>query len=191
MLGIFLDTETNGLDPFTHKVLDLAIKIVDIKTGILLESYNTVLLQSSQDWDKSDPNSLKINGFTWEDVAKGKDPSTVRKEVEELFARQAIARGKAVFICQNPSFDRPFFAQIVPPSRQEELLWPYHWLDLASMHWAVSLLKKETLPWKTGLSKDSIAKAHKIAPEAKPHKAINGVSHLLACYEAVVGFSSS
>ncbi len=29
MLGIFLDTETNGLNPFVHRVLEIAFKIVE------------------------------------------------------------------------------------------------------------------------------------------------------------------
>ena len=40
----------------------------------------------------------------------------------------------------------------------------------------------------SGLSKDKIAGAFALASEEKPHRARNGVNHLLLCYEAVVGF---
>ncbi|EKE08172.1 MAG: hypothetical protein ACD_17C00306G0003 [uncultured bacterium] len=70
--------------------------------------------------------------------------------------------------------------------------WPYHWLDLASMYWAIAM-KKATqnqgpLPWVTGVSKDQIAAQYRLPEEKKPHRAMNGVEHLLLCYEAIVGF---
>ena len=188
MLGIFLDTETNGLNPFKHRVVELALKIVDIETGRLIDSYEAIVFQSYDEWQNSDLASLQINGFNWEDVSLGLPPQTVSEQVQACFTRNKIQRGQAVFICQNPSFDRAFFAQIISPDLQEKLLWPYHWLDLASMHWTAALLNKKK-PWESGLSKDKIAKAYQIGEEAKPHRAMNGVNHLILCYEAVVGFS--
>jgi oligoribonuclease len=190
MLGIFLDTETNGLNSFHHKILELAFKIVDLGTGEVKETFQTLVSQSIEAWEKSDQESLRINGFTWQEVSKGKMPRYVAQEVLDIFSRNGIRRKKAVFICQNPSFDRTFFSQIVDPDTQEMLGWPYHWLDLASMYWAVSL-KKERLPWETGFSKDLIASVYQLPLEAKPHRAMNGVDHLLLCYKAVVGFPKS
>ena len=96
------------------------------------------------------------------------------------FDKFKIKRGDAAFICQNPSFDRAFFCQLIDSDKQELLNWPYHWLDLASMYWATSL-KQGRLPWETGFSKDRIAAVYQIGPEKKPHRAINGVDHLLSC----------
>ena len=189
MLGIFLDTETNGLDPFRHKVIEIALKIIDIETGELLDTYESIVFQSYDEWQNSDLSSLQINGFNWEQVSYGKKTEQIAKEIEELFTKHQIKRGEAVFICQNPSFDRPFFAQIIPPNVQEKNLWPYHWLDLASMHWTAALLIHKKSPWESGLSKDKIAKAYSLPEEKKPHRAINGVSHLIECYAAVVGFN--
>lgn len=193
MLGIFLDTETNGLNPFKHKVVEIAIKLLDMETGLLIDSYEAIVYQTYDEWQNSDLSSLQVNGFNWEDVSMGILPETVSKQIQELFSKHKIQRGKAVFICQNPSFDRPFFAQIVDPELQEKLLWPYHWLDLASMYWASALLKKRKenespYPWETGVSKDKIAKIYQIGSEAKPHRAVNGVDHLILCYKAVLGF---
>lgn len=192
MLGIFLDAETNGLNPFRHKIIEIAFKILDMETGALVASYQKMLLQSYEDWQKSDLSSLQVNGFNWEEVSYGTPPQTVSEEIQALFAQHKIQRGDAVFICQNPSFDRPFFAQIVDPDLQEKLLWPYHWLDLASMHWALAIARKKTenclYPWQIGCSKDKIAKEYKIPSEQRPHRAMNGVDHLILCYEAVLGF---
>jgi DNA polymerase-3 subunit epsilon/oligoribonuclease len=192
VLGIFLDTETNGLNPFKHKVVEIAFQIRDLETGHLVDSYQAIVWQSYDEWQNSDLASLQINGFNWEDVSLGIPLQTVSMQIQECFDRHKIKRGRAVFICQNPSFDRAFFAQIVDPDLQERLLWPYHWLDLASMHWSLALWKrktsKEPYPWDSGVSKDRIAKVYNIPPEEKPHRAMNGVDHLRLCYQSVVGF---
>jgi len=192
MLGVFLDTEANGLNSQTHRIIELAYKIVDLKDGSLKDEYQSVIVQPIEIWEKSDQESLKINGFTWDEVSAGKTPREVSQAIIDHFAVHGIRRKKAVFICQNPSFDRVFFSQLIDPDTQELLSWPYHWLDLASMHWAVSMGKakkqKSPFPWEIGLSKDMIASHYRLPTEAKPHRAMNGVSHLLLCYQAVVGF---
>ncbi|MDE3048090.1 MAG: hypothetical protein KGI83_07075, partial [Verrucomicrobiota bacterium] len=48
--------------------------------------------------------------------------------------------------------------------------------------------KMGPLPWETGFSKDLIAQQYALPGEEKPHRAMNGVRHLLLCYQAVVGF---
>lgn len=193
MLAIFLDTEANGLNYKKHQVIELALKIVDIETGKEKGIYHSVVLQTLAQWKSSDPISLEVNGFTWDEVRLGKKPEIIAKEIIDLFALHNIQRGNSVFICQNPSFDRAFFAQIIDPDLQEKLLWPYHWLDLASMYWAKAIAKEKTeankMPWVTGLSKDKIAKVYALPPEEKPHRAMNGVDHLILCYQAIVGFA--
>lgn len=192
VLGIFLDTETNGLHFQTHRVIEIAFQIVDVLDGAILDTFESLVTVTPEEWKKSDPDSLNVNGFTWEEVSKGVPSTIVGMQIQERFAKCSIRRGDAVFICQNPSFDRAFFSQLVDPATQEKLLWPYHWLDLASMYW-VEALKRGALgtgnyPWETGLSKDKIAIASSLPKEQSPHRAINGVKHLLLCYKAVVGF---
>lgn len=192
MIGVFLDTETNGLNSQIHKIVEIAFQIVDLANGELKEEYQTLVAQPIEAWEKSDQESLRINGFTWDEVSQGKVPRHVSQAIIDIFTRWGIRRKKTVFICQNPSFDRVFFSQLIDPDTQELLSWPYHWLDLASMYWALSMAKakqrKGPLPWETGLSKDLIASQYNLPGEAKPHRAMNGVAHLLLCYRAVVGF---
>jgi oligoribonuclease len=192
VLGIFLDSEANGLNPLRHKILEFALKILDMETGEQKTSYETMVKLSHSEWERSDKESLKVNGFTWEEVSQGKEAALIAEEVIQLFTKWDIKRGDAVFICQNPSFDRAFFSQIVDPDTQEKLNWPYHWLDLASMYWAESIRRGKTnpllYPWKTGVSKDRIAAAYKLPPEEKPHRALNGANHLLLCYQNIIGF---
>jgi oligoribonuclease len=183
VIGVFLDTETNGLNSVHHKIVEIAFKIVDLTNGNLKEEYQTLIAQPIEAWEKSDQESLRINGFTWDEVSKGRTPRHVSQTIIDIFTRWGIRRKKAVFICQNPSFDRIFFSQLIDSDTQELLSWPYHWLDLASMYWAVTLTHakqhKGPLPWETGFSKDLIASHYKLPTESKPHRAMNGVTHLL------------
>jgi len=187
MLGIFLDTETNGLDSQAACPLEIALAVVDLKSGVRHAQLGSFIRVSPEEWAKSDPNSLKINEINFDQVAA----APTRQEVGNLILARllecGIERGKAVFICQNPSFDRAFFNQLIPVDTQEALHWPYHWLDFASMFWA-TLVKQGEIPVEISLSKDAIAARFSLPPEVSPHRARNGVEHLLLCYRTVIGF---
>lgn len=194
MIGIFLDLETNGLNPFRHRTLEIAFKILHLYTGEELSAYESIIYQPEPVWIKSDPTSLQINGFTFQKIVDGKSENTIRQDIVHLFEKTGIKRGASLFICQNPSFDRAFFTQLVDSEIQEKYKWPYHWLDLASMYWALHIKEmhtREQTHLKDGLSKDEIAMCCNIDPEAKPHRAMNGVDHLVACYKKVVGIPSN
>ena len=192
MLAIFLDQETTGLDPGRHRTIEIAFKIIDVATDEVKTSYDAVVKLSSEAWSRHDPSSMQINGFTWETISEGKELELVSSEIKNCFIQNGIERGKAVFICQNPSFDRAFFNHLVSVDEQEKLKWPYHWLDLASMYWATRMRKakkdKTSFPEEIILSKDKIAEYYGLPPEKKPHKAMNGVDHLILCYQALFNY---
>lgn len=141
---------------------------------------------------KEQPRKSTCERFHLEMVQAGRSKQDVSQEIIDQFAVWGVRRREAVFICQNPSFDRAFFSQLIDPDTQNVLDWPYHWLDLASMFWAISLQKTQKThappPWDLRFSKDSIAMHYHLPPEEKPHRAMQGVDHLLLCYKAVVGF---
>lgn len=191
MHGIFLDIETTGLNPYRHCPIDIAFKVIDLSTGNERGSYRSLIKTTPERWKNSDPMSLEINGFTWEEVSQGKDKETVGKEIVSVLCDLQIQRQNSIFICQNPSFDRSFFNQLVDVYVQELLNWPYHWLDLASMYWAMRLqqakLSGEMPPERLALSKNEIAKSFNLPLENGPHRSMGGVDHLILCYQAVVG----
>lgn len=191
MLGIFLDIETTGLNSSRHSPIDIAIKVIQFSDYKMLGEFQSIISLTPDAWEKCDPMSLEINGFTWEKTQQGKTPDTIGKEIIAFLTSLRVQRGSSVFICQNPAFDRGFFNQLVDVYVQELLNWPYHWLDLASMYWAMQTakLKEEgkSLPEKISLSKNEIAKAYGIPPEVTPHQAMGGVDHLIQCYRAVLG----
>ena len=107
-------------------------------------------------------------------ICKMENPIAGARRHFSTLSKTSLGSKKALFICQNPSFDRLFFTKIVPTLIQEERLFPYNWLDLASMHWA-RCIREGALIQEIGLSKDLIARHYAISPEDKPHRALNGV----------------
>ncbi len=187
MLAVFLDTETNGLDHKVHSILEIALIVVDLATGEVLESYERLIQLSDEEWERGNPYSLSFNGITKEMMQTGVPLLEASKEVKKIFKRLHIVKGKSVLICQNPSFDRVFFAKLIDVEYQEQNEFPYHWLDLASMHFAKSLLQGKPLD-QIALSKDQIAKEYHLEKESRPHRALRGVQHLIECYQHVIGF---
>ena len=192
MQAIFLDIEATGLNPSCHRVIEIAFKIVDLPTGQVKLSYERVVKQPLEVWNKSDPVSLEITRFTWQMVPNRVSEVDVAQELIQLFNEHQILRGKSIYICQNPAFDRTFFTQLIDIPTQERFQWPYHWLDLASMFWALYVQsiheKRESYPDEFNLSKNAIASRYGLPIETHPHSALNGVDHLLLCYRTVIGF---
>ena len=58
MIGIFLDTETNGLNSHIHKIIEIAFKIVDLTSGQLKTEFQTLIVPSSDEWERSDRESM-------------------------------------------------------------------------------------------------------------------------------------
>jgi DNA polymerase-3 subunit epsilon/oligoribonuclease len=194
-LAIMLDTEPTGLDPLSNHAIEIAFKIVNLTSGSVVASYQSVIKLSAEEWKAAHPKALEVNRFTWdENLQRGKPRELVRKDILEIFQKNAITKNAAVFLCQNPSFDKAFFSQIVPQEVQTKNKFPYHWLDLASMDFAFERakiakgLKGNNI---TSLSKDNIAKRHNLPPEEQPHRAMNGVDHLNLIFTHIIGFGNS
>lgn len=185
MYLIFLDTETSGLNPDKHRTLEIAYKALDSRSGKVVLSYESIVTQTADVWAEADPSSLKFTGFSWEDTLGGKTERVVADEIISDFNHLNLGAQGGVFICQNPSFDRAFFIQLISVDLQHHFGWPYHWLDLASMYWAVHRLKGRSDFKEHDLSKDAIAQHYGIPTEPYPHRAMNGVNHLMACYQAL------
>jgi len=182
MRAIFLDTETGGLDHSKHPLLEIAFIVCDLTTKEILAEFESLIKPSESAWSLCDREALKINGFKLEEFSNAPPMNEVADSIFFLFEKLNIHRKNAIFICQNPSFDRAFFSKLINPEIQESRKWPYHWLDLASMYFAISL-KKGSKPWDNGLSKDKIALDLGLGCEKAPHRAMRGVSHLKECFD--------
>jgi DNA polymerase-3 subunit epsilon/oligoribonuclease len=191
MRGVFVDIETTGLDPFYHAPIEVGCMVVDLFSGEILDEYNCRILVTEEEWSRKDPTSMAVNGFTWDDISTGKPKGIVAQEIEAILQKHSTSKDSSFFICQNPSFDRPFFCSLISVYRQEKLGWPYHWLDLASMYWAKYCVQKQTPQLSLKVSKDTIARTLNLPEEPHPHRSQNGVRHLLLCYQHLVGFPGS
>lgn len=195
MKAVFVDIETTGLDFDIHVAIDIGIVIEDLNERSTVHAYTSCITCDAKDWSFADKKALEVNGYTPENHFPSKKSWEVGEEIEKFLVNHEIVKGKAFFICQNPSFDRPFFLQLMSQERMNDLNMPYHWLDLASMYWikyygsfwpipTADCIVPE-LAYEISLSKDSIAKRFGIPPEEKPHKALRGAIHLMKCYHAV------
>lgn len=185
MLVIFLDTETTGLDPEKHLPIEIAYKVLDLSTHQFLLSYESYIAISREAWADADPDSIKIHQFSYEQLLAGKTLKTICAEMTSDFNHLPLKEKSGVFLCQNPSFDRAFVNQIVSVDLQKEYHWPYHWLDLASMFWSYLHIKNDPLLKNLSenlLKKDQIANFLNLPEETTPHRAMNGVNHLIQCY---------
>jgi oligoribonuclease (3'-5' exoribonuclease) len=187
MLAIFLDIETTGLNPRRHRSLEIALKVCDLESWEVRAEYSQLIEQPSSVWEAADPVSLQVNGMSQAREVEGISESQVGEEITHLFDQLQINRSNAVFICQNPSFDRSFFCQMIDVDTQEARQWPYHWLDLASMYWVTVAAHSSD----KRLSKDAIACHFNLPPEQRPHRAMQGVDHLISCYREVVEVNSA
>lgn len=192
MRGIFIDIETNGLDPDINSPLEVCVSLYDLHTMMCIEEYTSFIRCTRRQWHwGSDPKALAVNGIQFFEVQNAPDIDVVCECLADFFLSNDVHKGNSIFICQNPSFDRSFFNQIVPVETQQELELPYHWLDLASMYWARSIdvnkpVNGHNFPSLIRLSKDAIASYYGLPIEGKPHRAKNGVHHLIECYKAMM-----
>lgn len=192
---IFLDIETNGLDPYRHNVVEIALRVLN-ERGEEQARFDSVVQLSAAEWEASDPESLQVNGFSWEKSQSGQSQTWVCEQIRTLFEALSIRRGQgAFFVCQNPSFDRQFFSKLFPVYLQEQLQWPYHWMGLESMYFKYRMERLqnhgEKIPQQWAISKNAIARYFNLPEEAHPHRAMNGVDHLILCYEKVTGWTPS
>ncbi|MFN0065357.1 MAG: 3'-5' exonuclease [Chlamydiales bacterium] len=186
MLLIFLDTETTGLDPAKHRILEIAFKVYDSRSKRVILRYEAIIHQPDAVMAEANPKSLAVNGFTQEMLLRGKSEKSVASEIIQDLNHIGIGQKEAVFICQNPSFDRSFFLQLISTDLQTAFDWPYHWLDLASMYFTAYLEKGELNDLKEDdLKKNAIARHYLLPEEATPHRAMHGVEHLMLCYGAI------
>ncbi len=196
MKGIFLDIETNGLDSDINSPLEICVNIYDLHSMLCITEYSSLIQCSVKCFVyESDPKALLVNGITFDEVKDAKTSYDICEDLTKLFLSHEIDKTNSVFICQNPSFDRSFFNQIMPIEVQQDLELPYHWLDLASMYFIKNLVPQEvngrTVRYHPNIrtipcSKDAIASFYGLPIEGNPHRATNGVKHLIECYRAMV-----
>ncbi len=100
----FLDTETSGLDPWQHRVVEVAVEKFTPWPAMVSEGRLEFKVKlSPEDFSKASPKALEVNGYTeekWADAFEHGDPSPW--VILHDFLRFAVIVG------QNVPFDTGF-----------------------------------------------------------------------------------
>jgi len=99
---IFIDTETTGLNPELHEIIEIGIIVEDSK-GNLIESIHLKIRPERGNFDE---RAIKINGFSWENWADSKSFETHCNMLFELLSDK-----NSVIIGHNPKFDYEFLEE--------------------------------------------------------------------------------
>jgi DNA polymerase-3 subunit epsilon len=176
---IFMDTETTGLNPEEHELIEIALKRLDPKTLEVMGSYHVLVLPSVP----PTPEVAAINGYDetkWK--AQGAKPNLETEDFEKM---EALLQG-ATPAGQNPSFDMSFLrAAWAAVFEHGSLQVPfpkmdYHQLDLAALAWP--LYVAGVLP---GLSLRHTRKLFGL-PGEQEHRAMADVDDSIAVYKAML-----
>lgn len=85
---LLIDIEASGLDPKRHEILQLAGILLDKRT--LKEKQSFVSYIKPRHWQRSDPQSLKVNRITYDLVRNAPLLPAVLKKFNRTFGKQVI-----------------------------------------------------------------------------------------------------
>ena len=100
----FIDTETTGLDPKVHEIIEIAY-IVESPEGELLASFETKF--KPQNLDVADPKALEINGYDHHPEEWESAPVLDRQHAEVMYD----ALKDCIMVGHNPGFDVAFLRE--------------------------------------------------------------------------------
>jgi DNA polymerase III epsilon subunit-like protein len=133
----FLDCEFGGLDPELHDITEIGVILVDYRLAELAEAEWKVRARA----ERITAESVQISGY---DPAAWADAKGIREVLSELSAMFPKDR-KVVPAGQNVRMDVMFleraFRKCALPNPFD-----YHVIDLATLFYAWSLVKGETVP---------------------------------------------
>lgn len=161
-----LDTETTGLDPTIHEVVEFAA-VKRTAKGRVKDSLHIQIralyveepppwaehlpgFQGRPSWEKSIDYALKVNGLTREELT-----SSDRMNPDEAIRRIAEFLKGTMIIGHNPSFDMKMLGSMVDRAGLKgDIRLPYHLVDtvaLAYEHLTPYGLKSLSLSWTGGV----------------------------------------
>jgi DNA polymerase-3 subunit epsilon len=148
---LFVDTETTGLDPTRHELLEVAAIRTSPDGLTILQTYEAKLFPNHL--STAEPRALEVNKYS---AAEWTEEKCVKPEivVDNL---QKMA-GNTVLVGQNVTFDEGFLSPLFtrigmkPP-------WGYHKIDTVSLAWPL-YFNNEDLP---GLSLEKLCTYLRVA----------------------------
>ncbi len=158
---LLIDLETTGLDAQKHEIIQIGAVLLDRKTLKEKEVFSSYSKPAK--WKKRDPESMKINGITWENL-KGA-PSL--KEVLGRFSGLCRPENVVLSYYGGP-LDMDFLREAY---KKAGLKWQfdYHYFNLWAVFYAFLASKNKLRNSKkfTGFSLDDFMKEFKIKSNSR------------------------
>lgn len=172
---VFIDLETNGLEPSKGYII--------LQMGAVTEDGETfyaTVLPTNEQYMKSSPDAIKVNGLTWEVLQEKGKPWD---EVKDDFVRwlNKIQIHECVFVGQNPSFDMKFIRYQIP--EVEFLGAPVaNPIDIRNLY-STAVRKGLVTPVESGRTGHIISRSLGVEEESEVHDALGGAEVVKRNYD--------
>ncbi|XP_014204095.1 uncharacterized protein LOC106636263 isoform X2 [Copidosoma floridanum] len=139
---VWVDMEMTGLDPETHKILEVACFITDENLKIISEEFHKVLHQPESELQKMDQWCQKVHTKSGL-VKKVEESKITEKQVDEellFFMMKYIPKGKCPMAGNSVYMDRLFLRKFMPSAND---YMHYRIIDVSSIKEVVKRWKPE------------------------------------------------
>jgi len=120
---VFLDTETTGLEPANHEVIEFAAVKMDPQTFSVIDKIEFKI--KPLHIETAQPKALEVNGYTPEKWTDAIDPETAAKRISEFCS-------ESVIVGHNVSFDTGFLEVLLKQYKIEKRI-DYHKVDTCAL----------------------------------------------------------
>jgi DNA polymerase-3 subunit epsilon len=170
---VFIDTETTGLDPHKHEIIEVAaVRVTPWGERVASFEMKTRPLHL----ERAEPSALTINGYTAE---KWKFAVDVTRALES-FAWICTSTIAPIIVGHNPRFDLEFLRATF---EREGVAWPtlhHHIIDTSTLAWPYAVAG-----YTDSLSLGPVCTMHDVSNEGA-HGAMTDVVRCMAVYTKMV-----
>jgi oligoribonuclease (3'-5' exoribonuclease) len=121
---VFLDTETTGLNPYSHELLEVAMIVREM--GVDRE----VLFSLQIDTTRADRHALKVNNY----YGRSQELARTRVQPQQAESRLLVYLEDAIVVGNNVQFDLRFIERFLyQRGSYNTTPWHYHPVDLKAL----------------------------------------------------------
>lgn len=137
---LFVDTETTGLDPNRHELLEVAAIRTSPDGKTIKGTFEAKL--RPQHIDTAEKAALEVNKYSAEEWTeeKCKPPG----EIVDALQKLAVVGGGTVLVGQNVAFDESFIKPLFDRFNMK-VPWGYHRIDTVTLAWPLYQNEQSTL----------------------------------------------
>lgn len=133
---VHIDTETTGLNPTYHELIDIGVIYTDTQGKELGRWYSKLMPKHPE---RIDPGAQKVNGFDADLWRKSKAPTPEQALADWIaYDEKTFGNRPRLRLAYNCAFDKGFLDALYRASNRE---WSEHfiyfWMDIPSMAWAL------------------------------------------------------